>query len=78
MATGNVIRRQAASATGSSVGPGRSRGTVDVKLPEEGNVSIRKAENGVIVTVWDSTKKYDDPEHERTFIVDRITDINLK
>lgn len=73
-----VIRKQGVSATGPSVGPGRGRGTVEVKLPEEGSLSIRKAENGVIVTVWDSTKKYDDPDHERTFVVDRITDINLK
>lgn len=78
MATGKVIRKQGASATGASVGPGKSRGSVELKLPEEGNINIRKAENGVIVSVWDSSKDYKDPDHERTFVVDSIADIKLK
>jgi len=78
VAKGTVIRRSGAQSTGSSVGPGTSRGKVELKLPEEGNVSIRRAENGVIVTVWDGSKKYDDPDHERTFVVDSISDITIK
>lgn len=78
MAKGTVIRRTAAQATGASVGPGGSRGKVELKLPEEGSLNIRRAENGVIVTVWDSSKKYDDPDHERTFVVDSISDITIK
>lgn len=78
MAKGTVVRKQAAQATGSSVGPGRSRSSVEIKLPEEGNINIRRAENGVIVTVWDGTKKYDDPDHERTLVVDSLSDITLK
>ena len=78
MAQGKVIRKQATTATGSSVGPGRGRQSVEVILPEEGNLSIRRAENGVIVTIWDSTKEYDDPDHERTIIVDRVSDIIIK
>ena len=77
MPQGKVIRKAPASATGASVGPGKSRGSVELKLPEEGNISIRKAENGIIVSVWDSSKKYDDPDHERTFVVDAISDIKL-
>lgn len=78
MAKGTVIRKQAAQATGSSVGPGRSRSTVDITLPADGNINIRRAENGVIVSVWDGSKKYDDPDHERTLVVDSLSDINLK
>lgn len=78
MATGKVIRKPGASATGPSVGPAKSRGTVELSLPEEGSLNIRKAENGVVVTVYDNSKKYDDPDHERTFVVDQISDIALK
>lgn len=78
MAKGTVIRRTTAQATGASVGPGSARSKMELKLPEEGNISIRRAENGVIISVWDSSKKYDDPDHERTFVVDSIQDITLK
>lgn len=78
MAKGTVIRRSGAQATGSSVGPGTSRPKVELKLPEEGNINIRRAENGVIISVWDSSKDYKDPDHERTFVVDSIADITLK
>ena len=77
MATGNVVKRSSSS-TGASAGPGKSRGSVEVTLPEEGNLSIRKAENGIIVSIWDSSKEYKDPDHERTFVVDSIKDIVLK
>lgn len=76
MAKGTVVRRQAASATGSSVGRGGSRGQVEVNLPEDGHISIRRAENGVVVNVWDSSKEY--PDSERTFIVDAVKDITFK
>lgn len=78
MAKGTVIKRSATQATGASVGPGKSRGGVEMTLPEDGSLNIRKAENGIVVTVYDNSKKWDEPDHERTFVVDSISDISLK
>jgi len=32
----------------------------------------------VVLSIWDSSKKYDDPDHEKTYVVDNIQDVVLK
>lgn len=49
----------------------------DVKLPSNGSIDIRRAENGVVVTIYDNDVKYDDPGHCRTIVMASITDLNL-
>jgi len=73
-----VIRRQATQATGASVGPGKAKSKTEITLPGDGSLTIRKAENGVVLSIWDSSKKYDDPDHEKTYVVDNIQDVVLK
>lgn len=77
MAASKVIRRVTSTATGVNAGSGRAGGTFDIKLPADGSLNIRRAENGIIVTVWDSSKKYDDPDHERTIVVQSLSEIVL-
>lgn len=39
--------------------------------------AIHMEENGIIVTVWDSSREYDDPDHERTIVVQSLSEIVL-
>ena len=49
----------------------------DVKLPNNGSIDIRRAENGLVVTIYDNDVKYDDPGHSRTIVAASLADLNL-
>jgi hypothetical protein len=49
----------------------------DVKLPNNGSIDIRRAENGLVVTIYDNDVKYDDPGHCRTIVAASLADLNL-
>ena len=49
----------------------------EVKLPSNGSIDIRRAENGIVVIIYDNDVKYDQPGHMRTIVAGSITDLNL-
>lgn len=75
---GKMVRRRMAPSTGAGVGPGRASSQIEVVVPNEGRINIKKAENGVVVSVYDDTKEYNDPNHETMFVVNKVSDIVLK